>query len=98
MEPQNRHKSGHFGKNYSKLKTKRLWRITIFFAIFLMNNKLVTSVLCFGSHVCNQAARIRVKGLSEDAGRAYFLKTFRASLYLSNEPNFDRIHLAGQYL
>ncbi len=26
-----------------------------------MNNKLVTAVLCFGSHICNQAARIRVK-------------------------------------
>jgi hypothetical protein len=25
-----------------------------------MNNKLVTAVLCFGSHICNQAARIRV--------------------------------------
>ncbi len=33
-------------------------------------------------------------------GRIY-LKTFRVSLYnedLSNEPNFGRIHLAGQYL
>jgi hypothetical protein len=26
-----------------------------------MNNKLVTAVFCFGSHICNQAARIRVK-------------------------------------
>ncbi len=25
-----------------------------------MNNKLVTAVLCFGSHICNQADRIRV--------------------------------------
>ncbi len=34
-------------------------------------------------------------------GRQIFLKTFRASLFiedLSNEPNFGRIHLAGQYL
>ncbi len=34
-------------------------------------------------------------------GRGIFLKTFRASLFnedLSNEPNFGRIHLAGQYL
>ncbi len=34
-------------------------------------------------------------------GRADFLKTFCASLFnedLSNEPNFGRIHLAGQYL
>jgi hypothetical protein len=28
---------------------------------FFMNNKLVTEVLCFGSHICKQAARIRVK-------------------------------------
>jgi hypothetical protein len=27
----------------------------------LVNNELVTAVLCFGSHICNQAARIRVK-------------------------------------
>ncbi len=42
-----------------------------------------------------------MKGLSEDGGRADFLKTYRASLFnedLSNEPNFGRIHLAGQYL
>jgi hypothetical protein len=26
-----------------------------------MNNKLLTGVLCFGSHIYNQAARIRVK-------------------------------------
>ncbi len=34
-------------------------------------------------------------------GGRIFLKTFRASLFnddLSNEPNFGRIHLAGQYL
>jgi hypothetical protein len=34
-------------------------------------------------------------------GGRVFLKTFRASLFnedLSNEPNLDRIHLAGQYL
>ncbi len=34
-------------------------------------------------------------------GMRIFLKTFRASLFnddLSNEPNFGRIHLAGQYL
>jgi hypothetical protein len=29
-----------------------------------MKNKLVTAVLCFGSHICNQAARIRVKPLT----------------------------------
>ncbi len=34
-------------------------------------------------------------------GGRIFLKTFRASLFtegLSNEPNFCRIHLAGQHL
>ncbi len=31
---------------------------------FLMNNKLVTAVLCFESHICNQVARIRVKHAS----------------------------------
>ncbi len=30
------------------------------FWIFFLNNKLVTAVLCFGSHICNQAVRIRV--------------------------------------
>jgi hypothetical protein len=33
--------------------------------------------------------------------RRIFLKTYRASLFnedLSKEPNFGRIHLAGQYL
>jgi hypothetical protein len=34
-------------------------------------------------------------------GGRIFLKTLRATLFnddLSNEPNFGRIHLAGQYL
>jgi hypothetical protein len=38
---------------------------------------------------------------AEDGGRRIFLKTFCASLFnedLWNEPNFSRIHLAGQYL
>jgi hypothetical protein len=26
-----------------------------------MNNKLDTAVLCYGSHICKQSARIRVK-------------------------------------
>jgi hypothetical protein len=41
------------------------------------------------------------KGLSQDGGRADFSKNLRASIFnkgLSNEPNFGRIHLAGQYL
>jgi hypothetical protein len=27
---------------------------------FFINDKLVKAVLCFGSHICNQAAMIRV--------------------------------------
>jgi hypothetical protein len=42
------------------------------------------------------------KGLSDDGGRADFSKkNRRASSFnkdLSNEPNFGRIYLAGQYL
>ncbi len=41
------------------------------------------------------------KGLSLDGGRADFAKKLRNASFnkdLSNEPNFDRIHLAGQYL
>ncbi len=47
------------------------------------------------------AAGERVKGLSQDEGRADFSKKPRASLFnedLSNEPNFGRIHLTGRYL
>jgi hypothetical protein len=39
--------------------------------------------------------------LSQDGGREDFPKNYRASLFnyeLSNEHNFGRIHLAGQYL
>ncbi len=40
------------------------------------------------------------KGLSLDGGRADLKSLYDASFNkdLSNEPNFDRIHLAGQYL
>jgi hypothetical protein len=41
------------------------------------------------------------EALSEDGVGRILLKTFRVSLFnedLSNEPNFGRIHLAGQYL
>ncbi len=41
------------------------------------------------------------KELSQDGGRVDFSKNLCASLfnkYLSNEPYFSRIHLAGQYL
>jgi hypothetical protein len=42
-----------------------------------------------------------LKGSQRMRGGQIFLKTFGASLFneeLSNEPNFGRIHLAGQYL
>ncbi len=42
-----------------------------------------------------------MKGSQRVGGVQIFLKTFCASLFneiLSNEPNFRRIHLAGQYL
>ncbi len=51
--------------------------------------------------VKNKDALQYFKGLSESEDGQIFLKTFRASLFnddLSNEPNFGRIHLAGQYL
>jgi hypothetical protein len=53
--------------------------------------------------IANSCARCRwiLKGISQDGGRADFCKILRASLFnndLSNEPNFSRIHLAGQYL
>ncbi len=41
------------------------------------------------------------KGLSLDGVRADFSENLHASLFnddISNEPNFGRIHLAGQYL
>jgi hypothetical protein len=45
--------------------------------------------------------RCNFKGLSQDEGKADFSKNLSASLFnegLSKEPNFNRIHLAGQYL
>jgi hypothetical protein len=45
-------------------------------------------------------ARI-LKGLSQDGGRVDFSKNLHAAVfnkYLSSEPDFARIHLAGQYL
>jgi hypothetical protein len=35
-----------------------------FFSILFINNKLVTAVFMFGIHICNQAARIRVRNYS----------------------------------
>ncbi len=50
-----------------------------------------------------QDRRVIFKGLSQDGAREDFSKNLRASLslfikYPYNEPNFGRIHLAGQYL
>ncbi len=71
IEPQNRPKSWHFDRIIKqdiilvktclyKIIHKCLWRITNFIQFF-MNDKLVIAVLCFGSLICNQAVRIRVK-------------------------------------
>jgi hypothetical protein len=58
------------------------------------------SNLLYNCKLKNKEALQYFEGLSEDGGRAGFLKTFCASLFndLSNESNFSRIHLAGQYL
>ncbi len=59
------------------------------------------SKLLYNCKLKNKEAFYYFKGLLEDGGTRIFLKTFRASLFnedLSNEPNFGRIHLAGQYL
>ncbi len=84
--PKNRHTSGHIDRIIKehiilvkiclyKIKHKKLMEDYYFFSIFLANNKLVTAVLCFGSHICNQAARIRVN------------KNFRLGAYLGTYPN-----------
>ncbi len=42
-----------------------------------------------------------LKGLSEDGGGRIFLKSLRDTFFNKdrwNEPNFSRIHLAGQYM
>jgi hypothetical protein len=38
-----------------------------FCTIFLVNNKLVTAVLCFGSHICNQPPGLGLKHCSFSA-------------------------------
>jgi hypothetical protein len=56
------------------------------------------AIECIMGNYCTRW-RPCVKGFSLDGGR--FLKGLRdVSFYkdLSNEPNFDRIHLTGQYL
>jgi hypothetical protein len=46
------------------------------FSSFFMNDKNVIAVLCFGSHICNQAARIRVNILPS-AEEDFFYETER---------------------
>jgi hypothetical protein len=58
-----------------KIKPKTLMEDYKFFSNFLMNNELVTSVLCFGSHICNQAARIRVNTLERSRELRYNIST-----------------------
>jgi hypothetical protein len=61
------------------------------------------AALTIGILIANSCTRWRriFIGLSQDGGWANFSKNLLASFfnkYLSNEPNFSRIHLAGQYL
>ncbi len=60
------------------------------------------SKLLYNWQVKNKEALKYFEGLSEDLGRTDFSKNLPClSLFnedLSNEPNFGRIHLAGQYL
>ncbi len=60
-------------------------------------------VLAIRYQIANSCTRLRgiFEGLSQNGLWADFSKNLRASLFnkgLSNEPNFGRIHLAGQYL
>ncbi len=61
----------------------------------------LTAHLAIKCLIANYCIRWRgiFKGLSHDGGQADFSKNRRASSFnkdLSNEPNFGRIHLAGQ--
>jgi hypothetical protein len=59
------------------------------------------SKLLYNCKLKNKEAHSYFKGLSEDGGWADFLKNLCDTSFnkdLSNEPNFGRIHLAGQYL
>jgi hypothetical protein len=64
--------------------------------IFTLTSKLL--------HNCQLKTKRRsntLKGSQRMVSGWIFLKTFRASLFnddLSNEPNFGRIHLVGQYV
>ncbi len=70
-------------------------------------NKRQLKEMCALLAICFQIANSRTrwrcnfKGLSQHGGRADFSQNLRASIFnddLSNEPNFCRIHLGGQYL
>jgi hypothetical protein len=68
-----------------------------------MGNKysLQLSKLLYNCKLKNKKAHKYFKGLMEDGSRWIFLKNLRETSFnkdLSNEPNFSRIHLAGQYL
>ncbi len=60
---------------------------------------------CVGNSLPNRqqlyAVAQNFKGLAQSGGREDFSKNLCASLFykgLLNEPNFGRVHLAGQYL
>jgi hypothetical protein len=55
------------------------------------------SKLLYNSKLKNKEAHLCFKGLSKDGGSRIFLK-IKINKDLSNEPNFGRIHLVGQYL
>jgi hypothetical protein len=60
---------------------------------------LQLSKLLYNCKLKNKEAHLYFKGLSEDGGGRIFLKSLRNTSFkkdLSNEPNFRRIHLAGQ--
>ena len=59
------------------------------------------SKLLYNCQFKNKEALSNSKKLSEDGGRADFLKNLLDTTFnkdLSNEPNFGRIQIAGQYL
>jgi hypothetical protein len=79
----------------------------LFFAPLPTENKRPLTELCalltVRILIANSCTKWRCsfKGLSQDGERADFSKNLHASLfneYLSIEPDFSRIHIAGQYL
>ncbi len=71
-QSQNRHKSCHFHRIIKQYRYIILVKTSFYkikhttlmedykFLTFFMNDKLYTTDLSFGSHICNQAARIRI--------------------------------------